>query len=98
MSSFTCEKAENCFANAQTYSYTLPVRLDEKILFKFEEKGELTLKKNFRRPFFFWVYNQIQVKGIIHDDRMKVSYPDGVVDELKTEFEVLIEEILGGTS
>ena len=52
MKKIKCRKAENCFANAESYIYTLPADIDDAFLEKLKTLGKLEVKRNFRRPFF----------------------------------------------
>lgn len=53
MKKIKCRKAENCFANAESYIYTLPADIDDAFLEKLKTLGKLEVKRNFRRPFFY---------------------------------------------
>ena len=92
MSAFTVEKAENCFANAQTYAYASPIVMDEKNVEAFARFGAIEIKRNYRRPFYFVRGNSMEIKGVLGDTRFKVSYPDDSWQEQKETFERCLEE------
>ena len=74
MSAFTVEKTENCFTDAQTYAYASPLKMDETTLEAFARFGEMEIKRNYRRPFYFIRGGGMEIKGILGDTRFKVSY------------------------
>lgn len=91
----TCEKVDNCFADAKTYRYYLPVAVDEKIAERIGCLGSLFVKKNLRRPFFRIETEQgVQIKGIFGDASVKVSFPEHIWEEAKSRWEMQITEIL----
>lgn len=92
MSAFSVEKAENCFANAQTYAYASPMVMDEKSVEAFAPFGAIEIKRNYRRPFYFVRGNGMEIKGVLGDTRFKVSYPDDGWQERKEAFERYLEE------
>lgn len=88
MNKWNCRKVENCFADTQTYAYFLSFPITEDILEREGEKGKLRIKKNFRRPcYFFDLENGIRMKGLLNDTQMKVSFPNEGWEAAKTEFE-----------
>ncbi len=93
---YTCEKAENCFANAKSFHYTLERPIDEAMLEKFAEWGNLTVKKNFRRPFFMMeTADGVKTKGILNDVILKAGFKEDGWKNQKEEFEQQLAEILG---
>ena len=92
MSAFTVEKTENCFTDAQTYAYASPLKMDETALEAFARFGEMEIKRNYRRPFYFIRGGGMEIKGILNDTRFKVSYPDAAWQEKKNAFEAFLEE------
>ena len=71
---FTVKKAANCFAEAQTYEYRLPVTGERlaRLL-----PGEFAVRENhkFRRPVFSAVRpDGLEVKGILAGQVVKVNY------------------------
>lgn len=95
MDNWMCEKAENCFINARTYVYFFPFSITEEILEKEKGWGELRIKKNFRRPcYFFDLNNGIRIKGILNDDQAKVSFPEEDWEAAKAGFEEGLTDFL----
>lgn len=69
---FVCKKAENCFAEAQTYEYELPVTGEE--LCRLLEGWEIKENHRFRRPIFSAHRDQLEVKGILASHVVKINY------------------------
>lgn len=97
MSSFTCEKTENCFSNSQTYLYIIGTAIDDDFLASISALGRLEVKRNLRRPFFFLhIDDGTQVRGMLRDDRLKASFPDSDLAAAKQRFESRLIEVLEG--
>lgn len=89
-----CEKAENCFANARSYVYTLSTELDDNILSQMKSWGELKVRRNFRRPFFLLALaDGIQAKGVLQDSVVKAGFSHEKWEEQKTRFETLLKSL-----
>lgn len=94
MSTFICEKTENCFSNSETYAYALDFPIDEGFLAFLDSFGDLEIKRNFRRPFFILhLPDGTQARGAIGDDRIKASFPSQDVEQTKTRFEFILSSI-----
>ena len=92
---FDCKKAENCFANAKSFIYTLEIPIEEALLEKFKQLGMLTVRSNFRRPFFSMkTAAGIQAKGILNDCILKVGYSEAGWETEKADFEAELGRIL----
>ena len=75
MKKIKCRKAENCFANAESYIYTLPADIDDAFLEKLKTLGKLEVNRNFRRPFFMMeTENGVRLKGILNDNILKAGF------------------------
>ena len=95
MSGFKCEKTENCFSHSQTYFYMLGFKIDDAFLTALAPLGELEVKRNFRRPFFFLrLSDGTEIRGALGDDRMKASFPNTCADESRNSFEVQLSAVL----
>lgn len=80
----TCEKVDNCFANARTYRYYLAATVDEALVERLSCLGSLFIKRNLRRPFFrIETERGVQIKGILGDKSVKVSFPEDTWEEDK---------------
>lgn len=91
----TCEKIDNCFTNAKTYRYDLPFQTEEAFVEKMGTMGALLIKKNLRRPFFrIETERGIQIKGILGDTGMKVSFPENRWEEEKVRWEEEMRKLL----
>lgn len=89
---FEVWKKENCFADSQTYEYRLPIENREFLphLVSFSVK----ISEKLRRPAFFAIdLRGIQVKGILIDRIIIVSFPDANWEVLKMEFEQFITSL-----
>lgn len=92
-----CEKIDNCFANARTYRYYLPAAVDEDFATRLGGLGSLFVKKNLRRPFFrIETESGVQIKGILGDSSVKVSFPEERWKEEKVIWEEQIAAIAAG--
>lgn len=92
---FTCKKAENCFANAKSFHYLLEHPIDESMLERFSEWGNLTVKRNFRRPFFMMeTADGVKTKGILNDVILKAGFAEDGWEEQKQKFEQQLSGIL----
>ncbi len=94
MSAFTVEKAENCFAGAQTYAYASSKNMEETAVDKLSRFGDIQIKRNYRRPFYFVRGGGMEIKGVLGDTRFKVSYPDAGWQEKKEAFEAFFQKEL----
>ncbi|MDO5111162.1 MAG: hypothetical protein Q4E65_02540 [Clostridia bacterium] len=92
MSAFQVEKSENCFVDAQTYAYASPFVMDEAAVAALSPFGEVEIKRNYRRPFYFVRGGGMEIKGVLGDTRFKVSYPDAAWQEKKQAFEHFLDE------
>lgn len=94
MTAFTCEKIENCYAGAQTYAYTLPQPISDQLLQALAPLGELEVKRNFRRPFFFLrLPDGSEIRGALGDDRMKASFPTDTCDTCRAAFSAALSAV-----
>ncbi|MGN1142757.1 MAG: radical SAM (seleno)protein TrsS [Oliverpabstia sp.] len=82
---FYCKKVENCFADARTYEYELPVTGEE--LISMLVGYEIHENHRFRRPVFSAKKGELEVKGILASHVVKVNYTAGNWEEEKKEME-----------
>ena len=95
MSTFICEKIENCFSDSETYAYALDDQIDEGFLAFLERYGNLEVKRNFRRPFYILrLPGGTDARGTLGDDRMKASFPNQDLDGAKSRFESMLSGAL----
>lgn len=90
---FTVEKTENCFSDAQTYSYETAAHIEEAVLSRFAAWGNCEIKRNYRRPFYFIRKDGMEIKGLLGDTRFKVSYPEADWESRKAAFENFLEDV-----
>ena len=94
MNKFQVKKVDNCFKDSQTYEYKLEIIIDENMINKLNELGEVEIKK-FRRPIFMInCKNENKIKGVINSNIIRVSFPDDMWQDRKEEFEKYLDEIL----
>lgn len=94
MEKFVVKKVENCFKNAQTYEYALSFETTDERIKALTKEGMLTIKTNFRRPFFSISYtNGSNAKGVIGDYRIKASFPEDHLEESKEIFEKILTHL-----
>ncbi|MGI6007091.1 MAG: hypothetical protein ACOX8E_06315 [Ruminococcus sp.] len=90
-----CKKAENCFANAESFIYTLPGKIDEDFLCRLARLGRLEVKRNFRRPFFSMETERgVRLKGILNENVLKAGFIPEKWQEQKNWLERELEGIL----
>ena len=82
---FDVRKAENCFAESQSYEYRLP--LDGQSFSSLLEGWEVRENHKFRRPLFIADKGGINVKGILKANVIKASFPEARWQEEKESFE-----------
>jgi hypothetical protein len=87
---FDCAKTENCFADAQTYEYRLPVTGEA--FSKHLSGWEVRVNAKLRRPVFLAQREGVHVKGLLFHNVIKASFPS---DRWETE-KAAFEEWLGG--
>ena len=69
-----CQKADNCFADAKSYAYTLSSPVDDRLLMLLSGWGRMKVRRDFRRPFFMLDTDQgIRVKGILNEPIIKAG-------------------------
>jgi hypothetical protein len=84
---FQCEKAKNCFENAQTYEYKFQYASKD-IIDLYETFGEVIVNSTFRHPVFkVEMRSGTVLKGVLADDIVRVSFPDERLNEEKSAFE-----------
>ncbi|MFQ7549864.1 MAG: radical SAM protein [Blautia marasmi] len=83
-----CQKADNCFADAKSYAYTLSSPVDDRLLMLLSGWGRMKVRRDFRRPFFMLDTDQgIRVKGILNEPIIKAGFSGDGWEEMKMEFE-----------
>ncbi len=95
MDMFQVKKLEDCFGASQVYQYWLKCGADETFLEMLGTLGELKCKRNMRRPFFKLTRpDGTEVKGVIGDDIIKASFPDGTEAQNRAAFESELERLV----
>lgn len=89
---FEVKKAENCFSDTQTYEYRFPVANQE--LLQYLNLFSIEKYETLRRPAFSATDSGgVRIKGILKDNRCKVSFPDAAWEASKIEFEDFIHAL-----
>lgn len=89
---FTCKKVENCFAEARTYEYELPITGAE--LCPLLEDWEVKENHKFRRPVFSAKKGAMEVKGILAARVIKVNYTAENWEMEKEKMEQWLESVV----
>ena len=79
------KKTENCFAQARTYEYELPVTGAE--LLSYLEGWEVRENHKFRRPVFSAKKDGLEIKGILAACVVKINYTAEGWEEEKEKIE-----------
>jgi len=89
---FEVTKTDNCFSGHQTYEYKLPIHGSEFIAFL----GGWEVKEfhKYRRPLFTADKGDVNIKGILRSERIKVSFPEDSWSAKKQDFEDWLMNIL----
>ena len=82
---FEVKKAENCFADSQSYEYRLP--LDGQSIAAMLDGWEVKENHKYRRPMFTADRDGVNIKGILKANIIKVSFPGNRWETEKTGFE-----------
>ena len=89
---FTCKKAENCFAEARTYEYELPITGEE--LCRFLTDWEIKENHRFRRPVFSAKKEKLEIKGILKAYIIKINYTAENWTKEKEEMEQWLKHVV----
>lgn len=90
---FACKKTENCFAEARTYEYELPVTGEE--LCRLLIGWKIKENHRFRRPVFSARKGMLEIKGILAAHVVKVNYTAENWKEEKEQMEQWLEQMEG---
>jgi len=82
---FECKKTENCFADAQTYEYRLPI--SGEAFSRFLSGWEVRVNAKLRRPVFLADKNGVHVKGLLAHNVIRASFPQSRWEAEKAAFE-----------
>lgn len=88
---FKCQKIQNCFAQARTFEYELPITGGE--LTAFLSGWEIKENHKFRRPVFSAKKGTLEVKGILAAHIVKINYTEGNWEKEKEEMETWLRGI-----
>ena len=87
---FEVKKVDNCFSDAQSYEYTIPMTGQE--LIPRMTDWEITENHKYRRPMFVGERDGSHTKGILRANVFRVSYRNDRWEREKAEFEQWLEE------
>ena len=88
---YICKKVENCFAEARTYEYKLPITGAELLVYL--KDWEIRENHKFRRPVFSAKQGALEIKGILASNVVKVNYTAKGWEEEKEQIEAWMEKI-----
>lgn len=86
---FEVKKTENCFANSETYEYSLPITAKE-FLKLIEDSYSVRLNTKLRRPVFIAESADIKIKAVLESRKIRVSFNACGLKRLKDEFETFL--------
>ena len=82
---FTVKKTENCFSDAQTYEYLLPITGEE--LLALLPDWQIRENRKLRRPVGIAEKDGVTVKTVLAGSTARVSFPDSCWQAAKEDFE-----------
>ncbi len=88
---FTVQKTENCFADAQTYEYKLPLTGDA-LLRLLDADWSIRINDKLRRPVFIAERQDLRLKGVLAETLVRASFPSAHALEEKAAFEAWLRE------
>lgn len=90
---FEVKKTNNCFSDAETYEYKLPIDGDAFLALlppNFSSRKNLKL----RRPVFFSESETIRIRGMLAFDIIRVSFPSASLIDEKEKFEAWLGDVI----
>ncbi len=87
---YEVKKVDNCFSDAQSYEYKIPITGQEFIPRMTD--WAITENHKYRRPMFTGERDGSHIKGILKANVFRVSYRDDRWEREKAEFEQWLEE------
>lgn len=88
---FEVKKVENCFAEARTYEYRLPISGAE--LCGRLAAWTITENHKFRRPVFSAKRDELEIKGILAANVIKVNYTAANWEQEKKNLEQWLRDL-----
>lgn len=88
---FEVKKVDNCFSDAQSYEYKVPVTGAE--IIKLMTDWDITENHKYRRPMFTGERDGSHTKGILKANVFRVSFRDDRWEREKAEFEQWLETL-----
>lgn len=86
---FEVKKVDNCFSDAQSYEYKIPITGAE--IIKLMTDWEITENHKYRRPMFIGERDGSHTKGILKANVFRVSFRNDRWEQEKAEFEQWLE-------
>lgn len=95
MNDFDCQRVENCFSKTALFQYGLSFKIDDSFLSQFEQVGKITCYRKFPRPYFkIFLSDGTEVKGVLSDISLKVSFQPATSEKSKALFEQLLTQFI----
>jgi len=89
------KKLEDCFDGSLIYSYQFSKAVDENIMKSLAKKERLDYYPYFAKPFYkIFTRDGLQIKGILGEDNLEVTFPLTGQVEKKKRFEENLEALL----
>lgn len=96
MSLLAIKKLEDCFGASRIYEYRLGCGVSDSFLDRLAALGELTCKRNLKRPFFVLkLPDGAQVKGVLGDTIVKASFPEQSGEGCRLALEAALTALVG---
>jgi len=89
---FDVKKAENCFADSQSYEYWLPI--DGQTFSALLNGWEVKEHHKYRRPMFTADRDGVNIKGILKTNIVKASFQGDDWEAEKAEFEQWLTSVV----
>lgn len=89
------KKLEDCFDGGVIFEYTFDEKIQEGFMKKLSGKGKLDYFPEFAKPFFkIFSDKGLQIKGIIGENNIEVTFPVSEKWERKIDFEAKLKNNL----
>lgn len=88
---YAIKKIENCFQNAQSYEYALPI--DGEHFIPLLTNWEIRINRKLRRPVAVAQKEGVIIKCALIGNAFRVSFPQNCWQAEKTKFEDFLEKL-----
>ncbi|MCW1299614.1 MAG: hypothetical protein QXD02_04825 [Candidatus Parvarchaeum sp.] len=89
------KKVEDCIDSGTVFEYFFDEAINEESIRKLGRLGRLQYYDSFSKPFFKVIADcGVQIKGIVGDLYIQITFPKTNLENIKEEIEKLINDIL----